>query len=121
MRTIPPEQIEEFNSLCAEFLKWKLNVHTYIFDASIFTFADSNIFTDELLFHSDWNWIHAVIEAIEKKADWSIECFNCGDKSRDYQMMIPLSNTNAVYKDKKEAVVQAIYSFLKWYKKKSER
>ena len=106
------EQLVEYNKRCAEFLgdegMQKIcsdNRHHY---PSI----------DEMKFDSDWNWIHEVIEAIEKISDWNLECLNV--EERLFQMCIPLSNTCITSEDKKEAVVQAINQFLIWYNDNSK-
>lgn len=108
------QEILEYSKTCVEFLGWE-KTHPKIKDWHIYITPIGSISYDKMLFHSDWNWIMEVVEAIEKLADWTLECLNYSDGSRDYQMMIPLSHTNIINKDKKEAVVQAINQFLIWY------
>lgn len=62
-------------------------------------------FEKELKFHSDWNWIMDVVEAIEKKAWVNIK--GCAVD------ISTIANLNAP--TKKEAVVEAINQFLIWY------
>lgn len=117
------EEILDYNNRCAEFLGYK-NTTPDDKDFNIYENEKGMIIgnkiyirleTMSMRFHSDWNWIHEVVEAIEKLADWTLECLNYHDGSRNYQMMIPLSGTNIINNDKKEAVVQAINQFLIWY------
>ena len=105
------QEILEYNKRCAEFLGYEISENK-----ECFKLPTKNGWINLNIFHSDWNWIMEVVEAIEKVADWTLECLNYSDGSRNYQMMIPLSNTNVIFKDKKEAVVQAINQFLIWYK-----
>ncbi len=108
-----------YNKRCAEFLGFKYRNSKkawgeYPLDNSSFLASKGWISMDRLQFHSDWNWIMDVIEAIGKIADWSLECLN-EDNDRTYQVLIYLSNTNITSKDKKETVVKAINQFLIWY------
>ena len=125
------EEILDYNKRCAEFLgistgyfkseidcptpeyKWMCTYANCTYEMQKEDFPLLSVW-DYLKFHSDWNWIMEVVEAIEKLADWTLECLNYPDGSRNYQMMIPLSETNIINNDKKEAVVQAINQFLIW-------
>jgi hypothetical protein len=111
----------EFNQQCAEFLGWKQNSNKTTF------YVDKNdgryIYEiQDLKFHSDWNWIHEVIDKIDK-----LEFFSFHIEKQPFQnlnlaqvyvaplhpygMSIPF--TSAVHREnKKEAVVQAIWEFL---------
>ena len=60
---------------------------------------------------NNWNWIMEVVEKIGINYDWSLE-----KVIPDYQVLIPISQTNVISTDKKEAVVQAIWNFLNWRK-----
>ena len=123
------EEILEYNKRCAYFLDWK-----YIEDGDIWnpgiSYNYSFIYTDNLQFHSDWNWIMEVVEAIEKLEfatkidhDYCISNHGCDrceidtkqnalfqDEDREEPIVFVLTKT------KKEAVVQAINQFLIWYK-----
>lgn len=55
----------ENNTLIAIFLGWKLNGSIFTFDESLFTFSSSNLFKDDLEFHSSWDWLMPVVEKIE--------------------------------------------------------
>lgn len=116
------QEIENYNRLCAEFLGWKLiskEDFNKLGEAS-YTGESKDIkwgIIEYLKFHSDWNWIMEVVEAIEKISDWNLECLNV--EERQFQMCIPLSNIYTTSKDKKEAVVESINQFLIWYNEKS--
>lgn len=132
------EEILQYNKRCAEFLRFK-----YLNQAKFWGIypLDNNSFLrklgwlrmDKLKFHSDWNWIMEVVEAIEKlKTETSTfefhtqpksvlikeernYCFEKGDGGRTSQ---PLKLNGSVWitgKTKKEAVVEAINQFLIWY------
>lgn len=110
------EQIKEYNTLCAKFLKPSNELIDYYlpqFGLYIFKYGDihyEEVFRiDEMKFHSDWNWIMEVVDAIEKldysdSSNIDIKLYRQTDKI----CCLPIYT-------KKEAVVQAIYLFLKWY------
>ena len=121
------EEINNYNCLCAKFLDaiysehaeaWGFgnakNIGSKMFHGVMYhNVIQAERFEKELKFYSDWNWIMEVVEAIEKLADWNLECLN--GEERQFQMCIPLSGTYITSKDKKEAVVEAINQFLIWY------
>ena len=131
------EQILEFNKKCAKFIgatpqslypenkdleqdgiHWK-------FPNGIKLAMRQNYTTANMKFHSDWNWIHEVIDAIEniqikeqhiysiqpRGATCEIKCSTQYSLAFDIEM--PVIYT--IGKSKKEAVVQAIDQFLDWY------
>jgi len=111
------QEILEYNKRCAEFLGWN-KTHPKIKDWHIYITPIGHISYDKMLFHSDWNWIMEVVEAIEKlKYLVVIQSNFCqiqeiGTKKNDFKPYIIAS----IYSnDKKEAVVQAINQFLIWY------
>lgn len=68
-------------------------------------------------FHSDWNWIHEIIESIEKLNYYTKnECI----RNVNYFNIYELENNEVTFygtsNSKKEAVVEAIDKFLKWHK-----
>ena len=75
-------------------------------------------FKDVKNYHSDWNWLMEVVEKIEETADWSLELLTTDKK--EYQMLIPLSNTNVIVETKIEAVYNACIEFIKWYNEQKE-
>ena len=144
------EEILEYNKRCAEFLGYKeclvnitdnygykVVVEGYItpfpklnFDGTIYQYD-----VDSLLFHSDWNWIMEIVEAIEKLefiGKVSIQYYTLFSGMGCYKIQIgrdsednkhpdsfPIEVAEFVSSDsnniKKEAVVQAINQFLIWY------
>jgi hypothetical protein len=109
------EELFEYNKRCAKFLGFKyLNQSKYWI---VYPFDDNSLFSNygcikvnNLQFHSDWNWIMEVANAIEKLAvnqdviNWV----------RQHKCIFDLKLTEA----KKEAVVKAINQFLIWYETK---
>lgn len=135
------EEILEYNRRCAEFLNWKQCL-THEFDKygycqtvdGFITPFKNTIANEQLMsynqtdyehtighlqFHSDWNWIMEVVEAIEKSKyevhifahyNW-IEPNRCVIQNWENMEIVHIANDS-----KKEAVVQAINQFLIWYK-----
>ena len=77
------------------------------------------LFAEQLKFHKDWNWLMEVVGKIEEMADWSLELLTTDKK--EYQMLIPLSNTNVIVETKIEAVYNACVEFIKWYNENSAK
>ena len=108
------EEINNYNRRCAEFLGY-MNTTPTDKDFNIYQNKDGKMLESmSMKFHSDWNWIMEVVEAIEKKG-YEIDIFSncveiCDTPDENYI-------TEAVGKTKKEAVVQAINQFLIWYNK----
>ena len=113
------EEILEYNKLCAEFLNLHRDEEVAIYKFTAYPY-------DFLKFHSDWNWIHEVVEAICKlgfrKYSYSHE-----EHSRcvftDLSIIFQnhsfgggniVSDSGKIVSEK-EAVVQAINQFLIWY------
>ena len=121
------EEILQYNKRCAEFLG--MDNDAFLLEKQI----EKNTGLCHLKFHSDWNWIMEVIEAIEKlKTETSTFEFHTQPKSvlikeeRNYSFekgdggrtSRPLKLNGSVWitgETKKEAVVQAINQFLIWY------
>ena len=114
------EELLEYNKKCAEFLGlkrgWWISQQKPLTDDKKQwcdldgkTFLDSKVYFDkDLKFHSDWNWIMEVVEAINKTQN----PMQGGDTThstlkREVQALLG--------KAAKEAVVQAINQFLIWY------
>jgi hypothetical protein len=116
------EEILDYNRRCADFLGWEITGPG--FPAGYWNDKDFIQF-HELKFHSDWNWIHEVIEAIEKLEfrfeiaynQVDLECMR-PDLNR-FSYHINLHDCEGYGNDlqltKKEAVVKAINQFLIWY------
>ena len=126
------EEILQYNKMCAEFLGWE------IVENEILTVPDDckvkpQIYFpayQNLLFHSDWNWIMEVVEAIEKLKLPSpsiipirvqIEEKSCRifkgtwNDSKEGFISVVSYKGNKVQYSKKEAVINAINQFLIWY------
>ena len=98
----------ENNKLIAEFLGAKQYDETdnfVYFDETNNIFSNDTISIKDLKFHYDWNWLMEVVDKIEEKADWSLELLTTDKKQ--YQVLIPLSNTNIITETKIEAVYNA--------------
>lgn len=111
------EEILEYNKRCAEFLGWDYNKFMDRWNEDMhhqYSFVEST----ELKFHSDWNWIMEVVEAIEELFDGEV-LVEISDEScyigyhKEYEKY-------ATMESKKEAVVQAINQFLIWYKENNK-
>lgn len=91
------EEILQYNKMCAEFLGVTLHESQLTMPHSHFTG-----------YHSDWNWIHEVVEAIlkvqnpKKHSDTT-----CSTFKREIEAHLG--------RTKKEATVEAINQFLIWY------
>jgi hypothetical protein len=124
------EEILEYNKRCAEFLGlkrgWWISQQKPLtddkkqwWDIDEKTFLGTRVYYDkDLLFHSDWNWIMEVVEAIEKLRYLVVIQSNfcqiqeVGKKENSFSPRI-IAYQEAL--TKKEAVVQAINQFLIWY------
>lgn len=158
-KVLTPEKILEYNKRCAEFLGAKINEtleRVYIDkmkdDEMLFHNQSVNLQTyewngttnvhyipfDMLQFHSDWNWIMEVVEAIENlnRKDYlhynEIKIFrnyidvsyNMTTKKRytfsnDYsEQALSQGRLSGIkhFNSKKEAVIEAINEFLIWYR-----
>ena len=113
------QEILEYNKRCAEFLGWK-NLNDDSFPEYVNPLGDFYQLK-ELKFHSDWNWIMAVVEAIEKlkfNVRITIACItieNAFDNDSNLSPIYKFHSTQGEFESKKEAVVQAINEFLIWY------
>lgn len=112
-----PYNQEEYNTLCVKFLgavseQWyppnkdtkSTGVH-WAFSHGSWYPDNKRYHTDGLLkFHSDWNWVHEVVDKI-----FSLK----SDLKHHYHLCVLLEL--ALKTNKKEAVVQAIWEFLNFY------
>lgn len=113
------EEIIEYNKRCAEFLGYIFDDLSETYETLHLKLVDPQAFGDEqfncklkdfeLDFHSDWNWIMEVVEAILKLPNIKPQ----GDTTQQ-------SKTIAIQaylgKAKKQATIEAINQFLTWYK-----
>lgn len=121
------EEILEYNKRCAEFLgaiyakhaeAWGFgnakNIGSKMFHGVMYhNVIQAERFEKELKFHSDWNWIMEVcidIKNIQNPREHSDT--TCSTLKREIQSHLGSAN--------KEAVVQAIDSFIKFYNKNLE-
>ena len=90
------------------------------------------VFVRDLIFHSDWNWLMAVVEKIEniKIKDYSISTDITDDKTfinvwhygDGGKWSILISNLNEEYKDfnKMQRTYKAVVKFINFYNKQKE-
>lgn len=127
MRPMNQEEILDYNKRCAEFLGWKND--TFLLSKQI----EKNTGLCHLKYHSDWNWIMEVVEAIEKLGYqfditgnevgvnsniMSMENISTGGTMNSYNRSYYPTIISICEEEysKKDAVVQAINQFLIWYK-----
>ena len=118
------QEILEYNERCLKILPFKYRNQSKYW--VIYRYDDNSFFgknrrylaVNNLKFHSDWNWIMEVIEAIGKLGYLVVIQSNfcqiqeIGTKENSFK---PLIIASLYGKTKKEAVVQAINQFLIWY------
>lgn len=114
------KEILDYNRRCAEFLKVP-NLKDAKGDLWDFLRTNQKIYsirTRELTYHSDWNWIMEVCEAIEKLGYYT-NILSADNNSMKHTMHINKVHEEEKYTlfvdSKKEAVVRAINQFLIWY------
>lgn len=104
------EEILQYNKKCAEFLEWYYENNKWLklepLNGGVIAVLKCNSDFD-LKFHSDWNWIKAVLDKISSlnEDDFSDNTAVAFDDLLDLSVF-----------SSKEAVVEAINQFLKWYK-----
>jgi hypothetical protein len=118
------EEILRYNKRCADLLGLKISIKpedgydygTWYKPCDI----EDEVIPSPVLYHSDWNWIMEVVEAIEKLKDeqfytWRVDIYleSCQImNSHNFEGNLIHNQTS-----KKEATVQAINQFLIWYEK----
>lgn len=130
------EEIIQFNRLCADFLGWEFDGVEFCAPegfkviipfgwkekrtGALHCFETTLFKPVGLKFHSEWNWIMEVVEAIEKTDITelsnsapivSVRLVGCDIKFYNNERLPILTNAAT----KKEAVVKAINQFLTWY------
>jgi len=93
--------LEEYNKMCSEFLEWEFQ-HGYYNPDHLHEYSFKT--TEDLKFHSDWNWIMEVVEKIKTLPYEEVE-------SQEYDDLSHLFITSS-----KKRVVNLIWHFLNWYK-----
>ena len=118
------EEIVQYNKLCAEFLGY-VNLTPDDKDFDFYEKLDGvlgkMLEPKSMKFHSDWNWIMVVVDAIEKlkfNVRITIACIiieNAFDNDSNLSPIYKFHSMQGEFESKKEAVVQAINQFLIWY------
>ena len=129
------DEILQYNKRCALFLgaiyseaaeAWGFgnakNIGSKMFQGVMYhNVIEAERFEKELKFHSDWNWMMEVVEAIEKlifNVRITIACVtieNAFDNNSNLSPIYKFHSIQGEFQTKKEAVVQAINQFLIWY------
>jgi hypothetical protein len=126
------EDVLEYNKICADFLGLKFDGIMYRNSyeiMSFFPYLDYSRYPNELVFHSDWNWIMEVVEAIEKLYDSNIYFKISWNNitigiATQYELAYETGFEGVeIHREgnKKEAVVKAINQFLIWYNENKNR
>lgn len=112
------EETIEYNKRCAELLGYTLRPNDCYNGDDKLVAKLSYVTSEELKFHSDWDWIMEVVETIEKLGETSTRYGTLVDITTTHiqigKIVIDLKLNPMI---KKEAVVQAIDKFLIWYNK----
>ena len=95
------DEILEYNKLCAKFLGMEFEIHSN-------TWRYKDLITTQLLFHSDWNLIIMMVEAIEKLG-YITKIIENGLVIEGELVLERWGET------KKEGVIKTIYQFLKYH------
>ena len=101
------QEIKNYNRLCAVFLGWKYNKNSDDYQPTDFRFGSAKWLSD-MQFHSDWNWIHEIIQKIKNTT-------NPKEHSDTTFSTLRKKIQTHLGRSDKEAVVQAINQFLIWY------
>lgn len=110
----------EYNKRCAEFLGLTLDDGFGSKKNQYFKKIDNDksVIYNNVLFHSDWNWIHEVIGKI-KTSIITTPRNGISDSITPYLDAVrPI--TKGLIDNNKEKVVQAINQFLIWYENESK-
>lgn len=135
----------QFNQLCHEFLfpnakeeyeSGEISIEDGLFSKAMGIFGDFNL----MKYHSDWNWIHKILDRIKSITEFKNSYTN-NTKKGLFNVIISktcLSETTTVEisfnvdydfrkmvftesEDEKEAVIQAINQFLIWYNENNKQ
>ena len=125
------EEILQYNKRCAMFLGYKILSKPYKGAVTVQEGCYNPMFLHDRIegeswyvypeFHSDWNWIMEMVEAIEKlkfNVRITIACItieNAFDNDSNLSPIYKFHSMQGEFESKKEAVVQAINQFLIWY------
>ena len=125
-----PFNKEEYNKLCAEFMGYinttltdkDFNIHEHPLTKKMIETNYCNYFTD------DWNWIMEVVDKINDPDNGIMvsihpnSCMITDNGRRGKWSINAISNIVRIIdaKDRKEAVVQAIWEFLQFYNQQKQ-
>ena len=131
------EEILQYNKICAKLLGFKYHEGSEYWTTMLWGGAGFTL--RQMKFHSDWNWIMAVVEAIEKVNFTQVPEFSCFTVViKDNRCLIKQNSQFAlafgelsdsfddsnppflIHDSKKEAVVEAINQFLIWYEQQNK-
>lgn len=114
---LPKQEILNYNKRCADFIKLDLSGAGFPYG-----YFYNGIFYEihEMKFHSDWNWIMEVVDAIEKLDNFYVQieesaCYIYDISKFTDEQCNPFILCDLKLSSKKEAVIQAINQFLIWY------
>lgn len=116
------QEILDYNKRCAEFLGFKYRNSKkawgkYPLNNNSFLSLKGWLSMDRLQFHSDWNWIMEVKDAIQRKF-YFVDILGCGICTiKGIEGKTKNPHISAASDEPKEAVVQAFNEFLIWYNK----
>jgi hypothetical protein len=102
------KEIIEGNRLIAEFMK----DYELITDKGVYLYPQKGFYVDELEYHSSWDWLMPVVEKIS--IDYS---YYQSNDSKQWQVMIDVSNTNIVSENLIDAIYKAVVEFIKYNNK----
>lgn len=107
------EWIIQYNRLCAEFLEWEyFQPYWYPKEDSHGIYKTPwNI--EIMKFHSDWNWIIEVVEAIQNTT-------NPKTQEDTTHLTLRLNIRDALGRVDRNKTIQSINQFIDWYNKQKE-
>lgn len=113
MMELTKEWIDQFNKKCADFLNWgiistKSGELLYKNSRTL-----SEYYIHMLRFHSDWNWIMEVVEAIQNTT-------NPKTQEDTTHLTLRLNIQANLGRVNKSKTIQAIDQFIDWYNKQKE-
>ena len=114
-----PYNEQEYNKLCAEFLKWKFLPVTALHNFREGSWRDSkwNHHFD-LKFHSDWNWIIEIFKKIQKEGYMYGIVVGASSIWKYEDVTTPIFIQTS--EDPLEASVRVLNQFLNWYNEQKQ-
>jgi hypothetical protein len=114
----------EENKLIAEFMGFQqTNLGWYDAEETLINVESDNTF-DTLKYDTDWNWLMAVVDKIERIEDgkYDVNILKNGTQIIDYTAggIEICNNVGKIgYNEKIEHTYQAVIKFIKWYEQNS--